>query len=154
MLIRPVEAPDVPLLASIRAQSWQTEGFWRDRINRYLRGEHSPQKALAARAILVAIKEKDVVGFVAGHQTTRFNCDGELQWIDVRDDQRGLGIGQKLIERIGEWFVGQNLLRICVNVDPLNVPARRLYTNCGAQPLNEHWMLWEDARKMKSLGRE
>lgn len=151
--IRPVENLDIPLIANIRAQTWQTESFWKDRISRYLRGEHSPQKALPARAIFVAIEEEgELVGFVAGHRTTRFKCDGELQWINVRGGKRGLGIGCKLIERLGEWFVAQNALRICVNVEPGNARASRLYAKCGAQPLNAHWMVWDDARKMKGQG--
>jgi RimJ/RimL family protein N-acetyltransferase len=136
-------------MARIRAQNWQTESFWTDRIRRYLQGEHSPQKARAARAIFVAIEDVELVGFVAGHQTTRLKCDGELQWIDVRYDKRGLGIGRELIAKMGEWFVEQNALRICVNVDPANAAARRLYIKSGAKALNEHWMIWEDARKIK-----
>ena len=147
--IRPVEESDITLLAKIRAQTWQTGSFWTDRIGRYLRGEHSPQKALAARAIFVAVKEEELVGFVAGHRTTRLKCDGEVQWIDVREDHRGLGIGYRLIERIGVWFVAQGAVRICVNVDPANAPARTLYARCGATPLKEHWMTWDDARNMK-----
>ncbi|HEU5406534.1 MAG TPA: GNAT family N-acetyltransferase [Nitrospira sp.] len=148
--IRAVEDSDVPYMAAIRAQNWQTEAFWSDRISRYLRGEHSPQKALAARGIFVAIEKEERVGFVAGHRTTRLKCEGELQWIDVRQDRRSLGIGQALVEKMGEWFVGQNTFRICVNVEPTNEPARRLYLKCGAKPLNDHWMIWDDARKMKA----
>jgi GNAT superfamily N-acetyltransferase len=134
-------------MARIRAQNWQTESFWIDRITRYLRGEHSPQKALAP--LFVAIDREELVGFVAGHRTTRFACEGELQWIDVREDRRRVGIAYRLVEKIGAWFVEQKAGRICVNVDPVNAPARRLYDKCGAQVLNEHWMVWDDARKMR-----
>jgi GNAT superfamily N-acetyltransferase len=151
MTIRPAEDSDIPLMARIRAQNWETESFWTDRICRYLRGEHSPQKALAGRAIFVAVEEGELVGFVAGHRTTRFGCEGELQWIDVREDKRSLGIGHKLMERMGAWFVEQRAGRICVNVEPVNKPARALYSKCGAQPLKEHWMIWDDARKMLGI---
>jgi GNAT superfamily N-acetyltransferase len=148
--IRPVQESDIPSIAAIRAQRWQTEAFWIDRINRYLRGEHSPQKALFTRAAFVAVHEGKLAGFVAGHRTLRFDCEGELQWIDVREENRGRGIGYKLIARIGAWFVEHNVTRVCVNVDPSNTPARNLYTRCGAEPFNEHWMIWKNARNMTS----
>jgi GNAT superfamily N-acetyltransferase len=83
------------------------------------------------------------VGFVAGHRTRRFDCDGEVQWIDVDQQQRGRGIGYKLMAQIGSWFVMQHAKRICVNVDANNLAARKLYDHCGARPLNEGWMVWD-----------
>ena len=47
--------------------------------------------------------------------------------------------------RMGAWFVEQNAVRICVDVQPQNIAARKLYARCGAQPLNLHWMVWEDS---------
>lgn len=132
-------------MAEIRAQTKGTTSFWTDRIDRYLRGEHSPQHALELRAAFVAVAEEQIVGFVAGHRTRRFGCDGELQWIDVDQQQRGRGIGYKLMDQMGAWFVMQDAKQICVNVDKDNVAARKLYGNCGARPLNEAWMVWDDA---------
>jgi GNAT superfamily N-acetyltransferase len=135
-------------MAAIRALEWNTEAFWQDRIRRYLDGTHSPQQALSARTAFVAADGGQLLGFVAGHQTRRLGCDGELQWINVIAESRGEGIARKLMERIGLWFAEQNMRRICVNVDPKNATARKLYAACGAQPLNEQWMLWEDSKIM------
>lgn len=147
--IKPVEQIDIPAIATLRALRSQTEAFWADRIDRYFRAEHSPQQALSVRAGLVAVHANgELVGFVAGHLTRRFGGQGELQWIDVAEQARGQGIGYQLITHIGSWFVAQNVTRVCVNVDPNNTPARRLYAKCGAQPLNEYWMIWNDARAM------
>lgn len=146
--IKPVEQIDIPAIAALRALRSQTEPFWADRIDRYFRGEHSPQQALSVRAGFVAMNRGELVGFVAGHLTRRFGCQGELQWIDVAEQARGQGIGCQLIAQIGSWFVAQNVTRVCVNVDPNNTPARRLYAKCGAQLLNEYWMIWNDARVM------
>ncbi len=95
----------------------------------------------------------ELVGFVAGHLTRRFGCQGELQWIDVVEHARGQGIGCLLIAQIGNWFVEQSATRICGNVDPNNTAARRLYAKYGAQPFNEYWMIWHDARGMAANGR-
>jgi GNAT superfamily N-acetyltransferase len=149
MLLRLVKEGDIPALAAIRARESQTEVFWVDRIARYLRGEHSPQQALAARAVFAAIEEDTVVGFVAGHRTRRYQCDGELQWINVVEGRRGQSIAGKLLEKMADWFMEQSAVRICVNVDPSNTAARRFYSKCGARVLNDQWMIWEDARLMR-----
>ena len=78
MLIRPVVDRDVAAMAAIRARQWESEAFWQSRIERYLRGEHSPQHVLPARAAFVAVEEGAVVGLVSGHRTRRYGCDGEL----------------------------------------------------------------------------
>ena len=96
----------------------------------------------------MALESSMLVGFVAGHRSKRFGCDGELQWIDVKEDRRGRGIAAKLIASMGEWFLQKNLLRICVNVGGDNIQAQTVYAKHGARRLNEHWMLWEDARRM------
>jgi ribosomal protein S18 acetylase RimI-like enzyme len=146
--VRPAEAQDVATMAALRTEEWQTTAFWEDRIARYLRGEQSPQQALATRTALVADDDRTVVGFVAGHLTRRYGCDGELQWINVAREHRGQGIAGLLLEAISDWFIEQRARRICVNVDPNNVPALALYKKYGAQPLNDHWMVWQDARAM------
>lgn len=145
LMIRPAEPPDIPSMAEIRAQTKGTQSFWADRIDRYLRGEHSPQQALPLRSAFVAEDQGKIVGFVAGHRTRRFDCDGEVQWIDVDQQHRGRGIGYKLLAQMGSWFVSQETKRICVNVDTNNLAARKLYETCGARPLSEAWMVWDDS---------
>lgn len=146
--IRSAEDHDIPEMAQIRSEEWGDHAFWKDRIAGYKHGEHFPQQALPERAVFVAIDEGNVVGFAAGHKTRRFDCDGELQWINVAAQKRGQGIADQLITRIGAWFVEQKAKRVCVNVDPRNEAARRFYARCGARSLNEHWMIWDDARFM------
>ena len=146
--VRLIEEVDIPKVATLRAQRWKTEAFWVDRISLYLRGLHSPQQALPARAAFVAMHEDELAGFVAGHRTRRYGCDGELQWIDVQKERRGIGIADKLIAQMGAWFVEQHAFRICVNVAPENIAARKVYTRNGARSLNEFWMVWEDSRAM------
>jgi hypothetical protein len=70
-------------MSRIRATEWGAEEYWVNRITGYLDGTHNPQKALPQRVIYVAIQEESVVGFIAGHLTERFHCDGELEWINV-----------------------------------------------------------------------
>ena len=105
-------------MASIRAQEWETEALWQERIRWYLRKEHSPRQTLSARVAWVAVQEGKVVGFVAGYRMRRYGCEGELQWINVAKAKRGCGVTAELLSEISVWFVEQKAFRICVDVDP------------------------------------
>jgi GNAT superfamily N-acetyltransferase len=113
-------------MAAIRAREWQTREFWAASIESYLAGTSSPQQALPDRAVWVAIEENSLVGFVAGHLTTRFGCQGELQWINVLAEHRGKGIAGGLMNSMLDWFRSRNAFRICVDVEPENSVARAL----------------------------
>lgn len=146
VVFRAAEHGDLDAMASIRAREWETEAYWKRRIGSYMAGDQSPQQALPARAIFVAVDDGQVAGFVAGHQTRRYECDGELEWINVAPEQRERGIAGKLLVVMARWFVEQQALRVCVDVEPKNTVARGFYTRYGAEQLNPHWMVWEDVR--------
>jgi GNAT superfamily N-acetyltransferase len=127
-------------MAAIRAREWETETYWKRRIGSYMAAELSPQQALPGRAVFVAVDDDQVV------------CDGELEWINVAPEQRGRGIAGQLLVVMAAWFAGQGALRVCglcVDVEPKNAVARALYARHGAEPLNHHWMVWEDIRKVR-----
>jgi GNAT superfamily N-acetyltransferase len=94
----------------------------------------------------VALKDDFLVGLVAGHLTRRYECHGELEWIDVVRERRRSGLASELLRRLAAWFAGQNAIRICVDVDPANTTARRFYSRHGAETLNEHWLVWNDIK--------
>jgi len=73
-------------LAKIRASTSGSQDQWSDRIKQYLEGAVNPQSALRERVIYVAKQDEIIAGFVAGHLSTRFDCDGELQWIDIKPE--------------------------------------------------------------------
>ena len=153
MLYRSSERADIPGMARIRASEWGRFEFWTNRITGYLNGEHNPQRALPPRSCYVAVGESSVVAFVAGHLTRRHGCDGELQWINVIPERRGSGIASELFRLQAGWFAEQKAFRICVNVDPSNAVARAFYIRHGAEKLNDHWLVWNDIRKVTSSGR-
>jgi ribosomal protein S18 acetylase RimI-like enzyme len=143
---RPADPSDVPAMARIRAAEWETEEYWRARIARYMDCELQPQQALLPRALYVALEGEGgaVVGLIAGHLTRRYQCDGELEWINVAPQYRGSEVAPALLRLLAAWFAGQKARRICVDVDPSNEAARRFYTRHGAGPLNPHWLVWHD----------
>jgi ribosomal protein S18 acetylase RimI-like enzyme len=138
---RQVTEADFPFIARILAD-WQTEEYWNQRVSGYYRQELHPQKALLPRIMYVATDSTSIVGFVAGHLTERFDCDGELQWINVIPEFRKEGIATKLLYLLAKWFVERNAFYICV--DPGNEQSRKFYAKHGAENLNEHWMAWKN----------
>jgi len=135
---------DIPAMAGIRDAEWGTGEYWRTRIKGYMLCEHHPQLALKPRTMYVAVQGDVVVGFIAGHLTRRYECDGELEWINVISQHRGSGTASELLRLLARWFIGQNAFCICVDVDPLNLKARTFYMRHGAKELNKHWLVWHD----------
>jgi ribosomal protein S18 acetylase RimI-like enzyme len=144
MLYRQAQLTDIPAMAEIRAADWGTEEYWRERILQYLTGNLHPKEALQPRVSFVALEDERVVGLIAGHLTRRFGCDGELEWISVRAECRGRGIAQGLLRQLAQWFIVNNARRVCVDVEPSNLAARRFYARHGAEDLKPHWMVWKD----------
>jgi ribosomal protein S18 acetylase RimI-like enzyme len=140
---READPSDIPAMARIRSEG-ESGGASEERMARYLAREHHPQQALMPRVIYVAWEGDTLVGYIAGHLTRRYACDGELQWIYVAREHRGSGVAAELLRLLAAWFVEQNAARICVDVNPANTPAVRFYTRYGAETLNKHWLVWND----------
>lgn len=143
---RLADASDVPAMARIRAAQWGSVEYWNDRISGYLCGKLHPQQALPPRLLYLALEGDTLLGFIAGHLTRRYSCDGELEWINVVPERRGSGIALELLRHLAAWFIEQKARRICVDVDPANTVARRFYLHHGATELNAHWLVWEDIK--------
>ena len=144
VLVRSANESDIPGMALIRAWERGSRDEWETRIAAYLAGTHHPQKALRPRACYVAIVDDTLAGFVAGHLTRRYGCDGELQWINVYPEWQRRHVGSALLREMASWFVAQRAVRICVDVDPGNGPACAFYERHGARELNRHWLVWDD----------
>jgi hypothetical protein len=94
---RDAEQSDIAAIARIRAAEWGTEEYWTTRIAGYINRDLHPQKALMPRVVYVALENDLVAGFVAGHLTRRYECDGELEWIKVICHRRGSGVASELL---------------------------------------------------------
>lgn len=139
---RVVTDADIPALAQLRSESRGEADYWTSRIRGYLNGAHHPQKALAPRIAFVAQDGDEVIGFIAGHLTTRLDCEGELEWIDVTGKHRRKGIAGELVRLLAKWFEEKGARKVCV--DPGNEAARKFYASMGAKNLDQHWMYWRD----------
>ena len=140
----PATSADIPAMARLRASEWGDPGYWHTRIRGYMAGDLSPGQALQQRIVIAARKRDGLVGFVAGHLTTRFGLDGELEWINVDPAFRRTGVATALVTHLAKWFMDQNASHICVDPGPSDSPARAFYHRLGATSLDEHWLVWND----------
>jgi GNAT superfamily N-acetyltransferase len=139
------ELADVPKLVGLPRKG---EAGGDHRMLEYLAGVHHPQQALAPRRMWMASDEGTPVGYIAGHLTRRYACDGEVQWIYVVPEWRRKHVATQLLRLLAAWFVEQNARRICVDVG--DDEARHFYKHHGATELNRHWMVWDDIRRAHS----
>ena len=135
---------DVPAMARLREASGWTGGAGAETMHRYLTCEHHPQQALAPRTAFVAEAAGEAVGFIAGHLTSRFGCEGEVPWLLVAPAERGGPAAAALLGAMAAWFGAQGAARVCVNVESANVQARRFYARHGVVNPSENWMVWHD----------
>lgn len=86
-------------MAEIRAGDWGTEEYWKERILQYLTRKLHPREALGPGVAFACLEGKKIVGLIAGHLTRRFDGSGEVEWISVRPECRGQGVGSGLLHR-------------------------------------------------------
>ena len=93
--IRPALRTDLDCIARVGAETTVAAPYyeaaidegdefhrWRPRISWYFDGSYHPRFAQADRTLIVA-ECALVVGFGAGHVSTRLGCTSELQWMFV-----------------------------------------------------------------------
>ena len=131
-------------MARLRDESEWDGGAPEDRMSLYLAGMHHPQHAQAVRIAFLAEADGMLIGYIAGHLTTRFGCHGELQWALVAPHRRGSPAAAGLLVRLAGWFATHHSRRVCVNVEPDNLRARRFYRRNGAVELSTYWLVWPD----------
>jgi len=121
-----------------------TAGRADPRMTAYLERRHHPHLALPSRVAYVAVDDDAVAGYIAGHLTRRFECDGEVQYLFVAPQYRRTGVASALLRLVARWFVEQRASRVCVNVNVDSPPALPFYLRHGATPLNRYWLIWSD----------
>src|SRR5690242_10762779 len=94
---RQATSADVPAMALCRRNDPTDGGASDPRIAAYLDGQHHPQQASLPRAGYLALKDSAVVGYIAGHLTTRHGCSGELQYLFVAPAYRRQGVATALL---------------------------------------------------------
>lgn len=114
------------------------------RMEAYFNGEHHPQHALRPRTGYVAIRGGHVAGYIAGHLTRRYGCEGEVQYLYVAPDHRRGGIAAALLRLLAQWFREHDARKVCVNANLESPGAVPFYESQGAVPLSKYWYVWDD----------
>jgi GNAT superfamily N-acetyltransferase len=151
VIYRPAFSVDVPAMAASRNGD-PANGPADERMAAYLEGRHHPQQALAPRVAFVAMDEDRVAGYIAGHLTRRYDCDGEVQYLYVGPSYRRRGIATALLRMLACWFLEERALTVCVNVNLESPSAQPFYEARGAATLNKYWMVWSDVSRLCGKG--
>jgi GNAT superfamily N-acetyltransferase len=122
-------------------------GRRRERWRTYFMGE-SPTTSKPERVVLKAMIDADVVGYLAGHLTTRFGMDAEIQSFYVLRSYQRRGIGRALLRRLIEWLAMNDVQSLCVGIAQTN-PYQAFYGKYGAVYRNAHWMMWSDLDELR-----
>src|SRR3954471_24782855 len=85
-----------------------------------------------------------MLGYIAGHLSTRHGCAGEVQYLFVAPAHRRRGIATALLRLLAEWFRERAARNVCVCVTADNPAAQPFYDSAGAVPLKKFWYAWED----------
>jgi GNAT superfamily N-acetyltransferase len=131
---REVTATDVPEMARCRLLDPAADPA-DERMVANFDGRHHPQQALAPRVGYVAVGPPGMVGYIAGHLSRRFNCDGELQYLFVSWTYRRQGVARDLVAHLAAWFARHRASYVCVNVNSQSPAARPFYLSLGATDL-------------------
>ncbi len=136
-------AADVPAIAECRTADPDVgPADWR--MAAYFNGSHHPQQARAPRLGYLALVDDAVIGYIAGHQTTRHGCAAEVQYLYVAPEYRRRGVATSLLRLMADWFADAGALKVCVCVDENSPAAIPFYQSTGAVAFKRLWYRWDD----------
>lgn len=84
-----------------------------------------------------------MVGYVAGHHTTKWGVETELQSMYILQNYQGLGIGTRLFAMLVDWLRQSGVRSLGVNVFAES-PYNRFYEKMGGEEIRPGVMLWKD----------
>ena len=144
--VRDAEPEDAAAIARVHIRSWQgaythafpaeaLDGLSDEEYTRTLGWERWLRTERVRNAILVAVRDGEVVGFVHGCPARDDDVDrlrvGELAAIYVAPESWGLGAGQRLMEVLLERLRGFGFSEAVLWVLDDNPRARRFYEAAG-----------------------
>jgi ribosomal protein S18 acetylase RimI-like enzyme len=137
---------DAMAMAALCAHDAESQNYWRHRIVGYLKNEFNPYQSLVPRYFLLATAGETVVGFIAGHMTSRNEHAGQVQWICVEAQYQRMGIGTLLLQSLFTWFFEHGTASVRVDIEPHQTSLRQFYTKNSAEALNKYWLYWKDVK--------
>jgi len=111
---------------------------------KYLSGESSPKAALRDRIMLKACLDNKMVGFIAGHLTTRFDKDAEIESFYTQDGDESTSAWAQLLLHFIDWAKQHEAMSLCVGIGPEHNQYREFLIQYGARFVNPRWVYWDD----------
>lgn len=140
---------DVPAMSACRLTD-PAAGAADLRMTAYFDGKHHPQEALPPRIGYIALVDETVIGYIAGHLTTRHSCTAEVQYLFVAPEFRRHGVATALLRLLADWFGKAGAVKVCVCVDADSLAAKPFYESTGASPFRRLWYAWDDISALRS----
>ena len=140
---------DVPAMAACRLSD-SAAGPADPRMAAYFDGTHHPQQALPPRVGYVALVREGIIGYIAGHLTTRHDYAGEVQYLFVAPEFRRRGVATALLRLLADWFGSAGAQKVCVCVDARSPAAKPFYESASAFPFRRFWYGWDDVSVLRS----
>jgi GNAT superfamily N-acetyltransferase len=112
----------------------------------------TPASAKPERVVYKALLDGEIIGYVAGHLTTRYDKDAEIQALYLLKEQQRKGFGTKMLAHLLDWFKQHSVKSICVGIDKDN-PYQQFYLKHGGTHINEHWIGWDDMTLLEAAVR-
>lgn len=88
-----------------------------------------------------------MVGFIAGHLTTRYGKEVEIQSFFVLPENQRTGLGGKLLLQFIGWASRHNVKSLCVGIAAKN-KYKAFYLKYGGRYINPHWIYWDDMQAL------
>ncbi|MCR8561260.1 GNAT family N-acetyltransferase [Mucilaginibacter sp. BJC16-A38] len=118
------------------------------RWNTYFK-ELSPASAKPERVVYKAVIDDQIIGYIAGHLTGRYDKDAKIQSFYVLRDRQRSGAGTLLLKNLLSWLATHNVQSLCVGIEPDN-PFQAFYLKYGGVHLNPHWICWDDIKTLRA----
>ena len=100
-------------------------------LNAYYSGRRVLSMIGSSYRVFVISEGVDVLGFAAG-SANEGSKSGEVQFVGVREDRRGKGLGRRLLCAVVDWlFDGAAVSEVTLNVHQDVPHARSLYESVG-----------------------
>lgn len=144
--IRAARLSDVPSLETIARTAHEDSRFYHDQhfskdkcSDLYATWIRRSCQGLAEQ-VFIAEHDDQVVGYITCTHVVGENPHGAIGLVGVAAAERGMGIGQVLVNRSLRWFVEHDCQAVEVVTQGRNVVAQRMYQRCGF--MSQSMRLW------------
>lgn len=135
--VRPARRDDLPALCTLLGELFAIEADFQADPYKQWRGLELLLTQSQEALLLVAELDGAVVGMCSAQVLLSTAEGGEVALVEdvvVRSDQRGMGVGSRLLAGVESWCLERGIRRLQLLADRGNTPALDFYHTKGWQP--------------------